>query len=356
MMSRLPTPRDIVSDTLNSDKEVTNTLYERNFHTFALWCREKEYRPQDIDTYTLIRFLKHLQTKKRAFSTINNYKVAIIPVLIMAGKHSEIARFQLDKILKGMNKRQQRRPGFFPQWKIDIVLDYLNSTKFEPLEEKPEYLILTKTIFLTIMASGRRPSDLSGLVIKDINNWLLQGPNSGIFHYHPTFRPKNKSTRFFPEPVSIPAMNPDNLAADTSCPVRALKTYIEKTRPRRNTIPSHLFLPVTTGHKVKPGYISKIVKELIITAHRAAGSPLSRASVQTRQTRKLASSLAYHSGAPIEDVVRSAGWATVNTFITHYLVRRSIPTSRGMVAAGVVLPGDPEPTRRSVPSHTSTPQ
>lgn len=339
---------------LNSDKEVTNKLYERNFHTFALWCRENQLHPQDIDVYSLIRFLNHLQSRNRAFSTINNYKVAIIPVLLMADKHSETARFALDRIMKGMNKKQQRRPSFFPQWRVDVVLDYLNSNKFEPLASKPEYIMLAKTVFLTIMASGRRPSDLAGLVIRDMNDWLLQGPSSAIFHYHPTFRPKNKSIRFFPEPVIIPAINPEDLQSDKSCPVRALKTYIHHTKAKRNRIPSYVFQPIVCGDKVKPGYISKVVKELIIRAHRAAGVPVPRGSTQARQTRKMASSLAYHSGAPLEDVVRSAGWSAVSTFIDHYLIRRPLPISRSMVAAGRVLQAAPESSSDSALSYVSS--
>lgn len=354
MMAEFPPPSDIISASLTADKEVTNSLYNRNFRTFALWCADTGINLNETSIYTLIKFLRHLHSKKRAFSTINNYKVAILPVFIMANRHDEASIFILNKILRGMRKKQQPRPSFFPQWQVNTVLDYLDSQKFEPLASKPEYIMLVKTIFLIIMASGRRPSDLAGLVIRDTGSWLLQGPNSATFHYHPSFRPKNKSARFFPEPVSIPALDPSNLTTNLSCPVRAAKIYIEHTSSKRSAVPSYLFLPLAPSSKIGPGYISKVVKNLIIQAHKWAGAPVSRDNIQAKQTRKLASSLAYHCGAPLEDVIRSAGWSAGGTFMDHYLIRRPLPVSRNMVVAGSILLPPAETCEDSSSSHTGS--
>ena len=59
-----------------------------------------------------------------------------------------------------------------PRWSLDLILSYLKSENFEPLEEINDYLLTQKTLFLILLASGRRNGDITNLsrVFKEVEN------------------------------------------------------------------------------------------------------------------------------------------------------------------------------------------
>ena len=130
----------------------------------------------------------------------------------------------IEALLKKSKKLHQLRPVRVPRWDLSIVLDYLNSDRFEPLEDKSEHRLLQKATFLTLLASGRRPSDLAGLALHARDD-LSVNHNRTILQYHPLFRPKNRSTQFFPEPVAFPPLREEDGHSSLSCSVRCLRAY-----------------------------------------------------------------------------------------------------------------------------------
>lgn len=350
-LSRLETLKTLVTrcdkdailiSCIESDKESTNELYERNFNTFSKWMRHHRYGLDKFNIFSLIEFINTLAEANRSFSTINNYKNSIIPIML-ASKSCDAGDLSLlSRRMNKLKKVQQRRPVDTPMWDLDTVLDYLKSPKFEPLEEKDRSTILAKTMFLVIMAAGRRPSDMSGLCTKTREDWFIKGINKAVIKFHPTFRPKCRSHQFFPEPVSFSSLehlqNISN-SEKSLCPVRSIRLYLANSDDQRNHSLSYLFLHPSSGKNLLPSYISKCIKSLIIDAHRAGGKSMDRADVQTKHTRRVAASLAYHSGAPLDDVLRKAGWATPNCFINHYLLTKPLLPLNPVVAAGsAILP------------------
>ena len=59
-----------------------------------------------------------------------------------------------------------------PRWSLDLILSYLESENFEPLEEINDYLLTQKTLFLILLASGRRNGDITNLsrVFKEVES------------------------------------------------------------------------------------------------------------------------------------------------------------------------------------------
>ena len=59
-----------------------------------------------------------------------------------------------------------------PRWFLDLILSYLKSENFEPLEKINDYLLTQKTLFLILLASGRRNGDITNLsrVFKEVEN------------------------------------------------------------------------------------------------------------------------------------------------------------------------------------------
>ena len=88
---------------------------------------------------------------------------------------------------------------------------------------------------------------------------------------------------------------------------------------------------------VSPGDVSRCAKYLIVEAHERSSLRLPRNSIQARQTRSVAASLAFHLGKPLPDVLRAAGWSAPNSFINHYLMQDELIANRDVVAAGSAI-------------------
>lgn len=311
---------DAITSFFGADAASTRQLYDKNFFHFANWFNESynDYSQFNIDS--VILFVVTLINTGRAFTTINNYVYSINSVYILCFGNAMSQHPVLKKIMSGTRKKNQCRPKFFPEWDINVVLTYLNSDVFEPLSEARVSRVLQKTVFLVLLASSRRPSDIAGLGYVRNENWFIRGPDKVYLRFHPLFRPKNKSSKFFPEPISFAQLFDADNARSLSCPVRALDIYLRKTRDQRDKSITYLFLPVkTSSYKLTTTYVSNIVKSVVVEAYRAIGQGFPRHSVQGKQLRTLASSIAFHAGKPLQDVLRAGGWSHPSTFIRHYL-------------------------------------
>ena len=302
--------------------------------------QDRNYSADQLSVYLLIEFINNLEETGRAYSTINNYKCAILLVLECTNRCNPATLTLLNRRMKKLRKTYQKRPAETPQWDVNTVLTFLKSSRFEPLEEKSLQTILIKTIFLLILASGRRPSDPSGLCISRSTDWFIAGINKVILQFHPLFRPKAKSANFFPEPVTFSSLeDAEGIAQNDilSCPSRALRVFVKESEHLRSHAISYLLIHPVTGNHLKPAYLSRCIKTLILDAYKYTGSQMDRGNVQARHTRKIASSLAFHSGASLEDILRKSGWANPTTFINHYLITQPLRPSHPMVAAGSVI-------------------
>ena len=117
------------------------------------------------------------------------------------------------------------------------------------------------------------------------------------------------------------------------CPVRALKTYVDRTAPWRES--DQLFVCFghkSKGHAVTKQRMSHWLVEAISLAYEARGlaSPL---GVKAHSTRAVASSQAFLSGSSMDDICAAAGWSSPSTFIKSYsLDVRMAPGSRVLSA------------------------
>ena len=232
--------------------------------------------------------------------------------------------------MKKTRKAQRHISPAIPEWDLDLVLSYLTSSKFATTSA--ETRIFQKATFLTLLASSRRPSDVAGLSLRPTNNFSCAPNKSVTILFHPTFSPKNRSLITVAEPIQIPCLQPHSAAL---CPIAAIQRYLNITDHKRDKGLSYLFLPIKgTNKKCTPTYISKTTKRLIIEAHRFYGEADKSRSTQAKQTRKLAASLAFHAGSPLQDVLRAAGWASPSAFIQHYLIRQPLQLHHPAVIGG----------------------
>ena len=112
-----------------------------------------------------------------------------------------------------------------PTWSFDGVLQYLKSDVFEPLEEVNESYLIAKTLFLILISSGRRISEITNLSTVSFYDGHLKRLK---LEWLEGFRPKHYTANFRPECPSIGELKLPNGEPNSLCPVRALTIYLHR--------------------------------------------------------------------------------------------------------------------------------
>ena len=180
-------------------------------------------------------FLLHLfKERKLQPSTIEGYRTAIAD---MVGNQK--VNISKDENLTG--------PVFWtpkgrrvPSWNLSLVLHQLTKAPFEPMRKASLKHLTFKTVFLLVLGSGKRRSEIHAWLYRNIRhqeNWRQVS-----LHPSPSFLSKNQLARDGPAsvaPVVIPALAPSldkSLPEDKSlCPVRALRYYLDRTKDLRKS-------------------------------------------------------------------------------------------------------------------------
>lgn len=101
---------------------------------------------------------------------------------------------------------------------------------------------------------------------------------------------------------------------------RALKIYISRTRPFRKTEALLVsFQTESIGSRVSGPTLGRWIRATIATAYQHLNLPVPR-HITAHSTRSAATSAAWATRAPLEEVCRAATWTTVTPFIHHYRV------------------------------------
>ena len=117
------------------------------------------------------------------------------------------------------------------------MLQKLTQPPFEPREECTRKLLTWKTVFLLVLASGKRSSEIHAWTYDrtlSLGDW-----DQAQLTPSPFFIAKDQLAREGPQsisPVIIPSMkwNQDSQNMDILlCPVRALKCYLDRTKDSR---------------------------------------------------------------------------------------------------------------------------
>lgn len=328
-----PPSDEIINATMSSDCDSTNALYNRNFSKFAEWFNGEKESKTDFNMRTIAEFILALKAEGKAFSTVNNYKTALQPVVQLVLDVSVHSDYTINTIIKKMKKLQRHKVPEIPQWDVNTVLDFLASETFA--EDASESRIFQKATFLLLLASSRRPSDIAGLSLRASSQPDCGRVAPTMFLFHPEFTPKNRSLHSVTEPVQISCIEPHD---NNLCPIAAVVRYLRATAARRDRGLSYLFMPVEgRAGKCTPSYISKTTKRLIIEAHRRFDPGRDVRGAQAKQVRRLASSLAFHAGKRLEDVMRAAGWSSATAFVRHYLIRQPLHLRRSAVIGGSTI-------------------
>ena len=214
-------------DTTDSARRV----YDCEWNNFTKWCNKQEPKidPIHISVSQFADFIGYLgEDCQFAISTIRNYRTAVASVL----KHYNRKHITSDGLITSMInafKRSTMKPkNRVPKWNLALVINHLTKTPFEPIDESPIKHLTQKTIFLVLLGTGCRRSELHAIDRSRLEHhkrwkWVNLLP---LPEFRAKFQAKDpdptRSWDYTLRRLSNTA-DPEELV---SCPIRALHAYL----------------------------------------------------------------------------------------------------------------------------------
>ena len=320
---------------LNARAPSTRLQYENKWKTFSNWCAHGNHDPVHCSVPTALEFLQSLLDGGRSPSTLRVYVAAISCQHthfegVTLGSHKLVSLF-----LKGAARLRPPRTPRAPAWDLPLVLDALSLPPFEPLAQAGLRWLSIKTAFLLAITTAKRVGELHAL---SVSNSCLRwnSDDSGVTLWPNTaFLPKVLSRTYLNQPIQLARFNPppEEGAGEVrpSCPVRALKAYVEATASIRRS--DQLFVCYggpKKGCALSKQRLSHWIVDAIADAYRISKHP-PPSGVRCHSTRSIATSWAALRGVPLEAICAAASWASPGTFSRFYRVNVATPHPLGVV-------------------------
>ena len=194
--------------------------------------------------------------------TIRGYRSAIARVYKLCGFYDCGHHPLISAVLTNMDLLRPRQQVLFPQWDLDIVLSYLQSDVFQPMDTIDLTFLTYKAVFLVALASALRVSELHALsVIEDCCCLNIDGSIS--LTTCPGFIAKNKTPSSAPQQLHLrPLLENPGL-----CPVAALKLYLQRTRQFRGQNLQLFVSPKSPQAKTTPQLLSAFIRSTVQRAY-----------------------------------------------------------------------------------------
>lgn len=318
----------------------TRALYAGRWDRFCKWCAETEWDPVSCGTQGVLQFLQSLLDRGLTESTLRGYVAAISDRHIPIHGGTMGSQPLIGQFLKGARRLRPSRSLMVPSWDLQLVLRALAESPFEPLSSLKLELLSLKTAFLLAMSSAKRVSELHALSVHPSCLRLAEEGSAISLLPNPAFLPKVLPRSLVVRPLVLEPFHPpphDSVEAaqlHLLCPVRALRLYIARTGPIRQT--DQLFIcygGTRPGQALSKQRLARWVVQAIALAYDSAGVPPPR-GVVAHSTRGMATSWALFKGAPLEDICAAAGWASSGTFARFYRLNVNSSVASAVLQAG----------------------
>ena len=202
-----------------------------------------------------------------------------------------------------------------PAWDLSVVPRFLNSSAFEPLSQAAPLCALSqKTLFLLALTTAKRVGELQALssVVPFVSS-------DACLFYVPQFVAKSESlTRTIPRSFLVKSLFDFAAGLDEDlllCPVRALRIYLDRTRPL-TPIRHRLFVSPRRPSRAMSKNAVSFLHEVI---HAAGASRPEVSSVRALEIRGVSTSVVFHRNWSVSAVLESATWSSSSVFSSFYL-------------------------------------
>jgi hypothetical protein len=288
-------------------------VYERHWSHFTAYLRQCSVTFADVNETLLVKFFSY-KFEKHGFkyAKLQSLRSALALPLHLALGIKLGKLLLLQQTLAGIRRAvPPTRPPLL-SWNLDTVLTFLRSPRFEPLSEKTEDVIFSKTLFLVALTSGLRVSELCAL-----------GSSPSFFHLHktgcsfkflPEFLAKHEYSDALRDNIWLPSIFHSEipLKSKVLCPVRALNIYLNITSSFRSSL-TPLFISPSIHDPLTPSMLSKFIATTIRQAHL---TPLGK--VSAHDVRSVAAALQWRQNQDWDKLKKMFAWRQKSAFIKMY--------------------------------------
>ncbi|XP_066533946.1 uncharacterized protein [Hoplias malabaricus] len=317
-------PSNVVATIQSARAASTRGLYAFKWHAFELWCQERELVPFQCSIVDILTFLQELFERGLSFSTIKVYLAAISACHEGFGGLSPGAHPLTTRFMKGVRRLKPVFRPTVPPWDLCMVLGALCAPPFEPLESVDIKFVSYKTALLLALASAKRVGDLHALSVHPSCTQFAPGDTKVTLCPNATYVPKVLPMSYSSLAFELNSFSPPPFTSEVQqrlhmlCPVRALRTYINRTQDFRRCDQLFVcFAKPVRGRALSKQRLSHWVLEAISIAYSSKGMDLPE-GVRAHSTRGIATSWALFKGVPVGDICAAASWASPHTFVRFY--------------------------------------
>ena len=322
-MQRLTKHREfssIVSKSIyEARKPSTNSLYQKRWATFVQWCRTHKCSASRPSINSICEFFIYLfEVKGLVVNTIRCYRSTLHSVLRHTGL--KINRNQdIADVMRSLRLRAPVLPSRLVNWNLDVLLKFLCSDKFEPISNCSLFNLTKKTFILMALALSKRVSELQAL--SRSVGFCSEGAVVSLamdFRAKNDFKCKNLQRNFVVKELgSLVGQEEEALL----CPVRALKAYLDRTKPLVGKNMSRLFVsPRYPTNPASKNALTAMTKAVIKEAHESLRPDLIPVlKVKVHELRGVSTSMSFHHNLSLTAVLEAAQWRCHSVFASHYL-------------------------------------
>ena len=289
--------------------------YQLKWSVYRSWCHSHGHSVSRPSLSKVADFLCWLRsTKGLSVPSIKGYRSMLSAVFrfhLPSLSSHPVIRDLLRSFCISSAECQMRPPA----WDLSSVLRFLNSSAFEPLSRAPLRALTQKVLFLLALATAKRVGELQAL-----SSVVTFVGGDACLSYVPQFVAKSESlTRSIPCSFLVKSSSDFAAGLDDDlllCPVRALRVYLDRTRPLA-PVRHHLFVsPHRPSRALSKNAVSFFLRDVITTAGAARPEV---GSVRAHDIRGVSTSVAFHRNWSVSVVLESATWRSSSVFSSFYL-------------------------------------
>ncbi|XP_066987475.1 uncharacterized protein [Macrobrachium rosenbergii] len=295
----------------------SNAVYQSKWANFRRWCKIKGISSTTTSVSQIADFLFYLRKEQKlAVPTIKGYRSMLSAVFRHRGLDLTDNK-DLHDLLRSFETTKVAQPRL-PSWNLDIVLKFLMSSRFEPLDSATLKDVTRKTVFLTALATAKRVSEVQA-ISKHIG---FRGHNA-VCSLSPLFLAKNENPSTpWPRTFEIKGMT-EILGQEPErvlCPVRALKFYLQRTEECQGPSDNLWCSVKRPDLPLSKNALAFFLRSTILDAHSdGQDSDMSLWKVKAHKVRAVATSVAFQRNMSLNDILGATFWRSSSVFASHYL-------------------------------------
>ncbi|CAJ0946475.1 unnamed protein product [Ranitomeya imitator] len=304
---------------IQARKPSSSRIYYRTWKAYFRWCESNHVPPMVFSLPSLLAFLQAGLDSGLALGSLKG-QVSALSILF---QKTLASRPQVKTFFQGVAHAVPPYRASVEAWDLNLVLDVLRVSPFEPLRESPLSVLSWKVAFLVAITSIRRVSELAALSCRP--PFLVIHQDKVVFRPPPSFLPKVVSTFHLNEDIVLPSFcpaptHPLERSLNKLDVVRAVRIYLDRTSSFRKT-DSFFVIPDGTrrGQPASKATIARWIRMAILEAYWVKNR-VPPPGIKAHSTRAVGASWAVHHRASALQLCKAATWSSIHTFAKFYKV------------------------------------